>query len=97
MDLENAFDKVPREAIILAIRLQMVPECLVTAVIGLYENSTSQVRFVGGLSEKFPIKVSVNQGSALNSLFFKLMMEEATKSIGKGDPRELFHLRYWHT
>ena len=56
VDLEKAFDKVPREEIICALRRQKVPECLVRAVIGLYENSTSQVRFAGGQTEKFEIK-----------------------------------------
>ena len=60
-------------------------------MIGLYENSTLQVRFAGGLSEKFPIKVGVHQGSALSPLLFKLVMEEASKSIRKGDPWELLY------
>ena len=50
---------------------------------GLYENSTSRVRFVGGLSENF------HQGSALSPLPFKVVKEEATKSIRKGYPWEL--------
>ena len=91
VDLEKAFDKVPRQSITWALRRQMVPECLVRAVMGLYENSTSQVRFAGGLSEKFPIKVGVHQGSALSPLLFKLVMEEATKSIRRGDPWELLY------
>ena len=94
MDLEKAFDKVPRPAITWALRRQMVPEYLVTAVLGLYKNSTSQVRFAGGLSEKFEIKVGVHQGSALSPLLFKLVMEEATKSIRKGDPWDLLYADY---
>ena len=91
VDLEKAFDKVPRPAITWALRRQMVPEYLVTAVLGLYENSTSRVRFAGGLSEKFEIKVGVHQGSALSPLLFKLVMEEATKDIRIGDPWELLY------
>ena len=49
------------------------------------------MRFAGGLSEKIPIKVGVNQGSALTPLLFKLVMEEATKSIRKGNPWELLY------
>lgn len=91
VDLEKAFDKVPRQSIAWALRRQLVPECLVRAVMGLYEGSTSRVRFAGGLSEKFPIEVGVHQGSALSPLLFKLVMEEATKSIRKGDPWELLY------
>ena len=39
-DLEKAFDKVPRDAIFLALRRQLVIECLVIALIGCYEIST---------------------------------------------------------
>ena len=57
-------------------------------MIRLYDNSTSQVRFAGG---KFSIKVGVHHGSALSTLLFKLLAEEATKSIRKGDPWELLY------
>ena len=69
VDLEKAFDKVPRQAVSWALRRQMVPEYLVKAVMGLYTNSSSRVRFAGGgvLSEKFPIRVGVHQGSAFKS------------------------------
>ena len=91
VDLEKAFDKVPREAITWALRRQLVPEYLIIAVSSLYVDSTSQVRFAGGLSQKFPIKVGVHQGSALSPLLFKLVMEEATKAVRKGDPWELLY------
>ena len=91
VDLEKAFDKVPRQAISWALRRQMVPEYLVKAVMGLYANSSSQVRFAGGLSEKFPIKVGVHQGSALSPMLFKIVMEEATKEVQIGDPWELLY------
>ena len=48
--LEKAFDEVPRQSITWALRRLMVPKWLVGAVMGLYQNSTSQVRFAGGLS-----------------------------------------------
>ncbi|MEL6804521.1 MAG: reverse transcriptase domain-containing protein, partial [Bacteroidota bacterium] len=91
VDLEKAFDKVPRQAISWALRRQMVPEYLVKAVMGLYTNSMSQVKFAGGLSEEFPIRVGVHQGSALSPLLFKIVMEEATKDVRIGDPWELLY------
>ena len=91
VDLEKAFDKVPRKAIAWALRSQMVPEYLINAVMGLYINSSSQVRFAGGLSAKFPIKVGVHQGSALSPLLFKIVMEEATRYVRRGDPWELLY------
>ena len=51
VDLEKAFDKVPRPAISWALRRQMLPEYQVKAVMGLYTNSSSRVRFAGGVWE----------------------------------------------
>ena len=91
VDLEKAFDKVPRQSIAWALRRQMVPKWLVGAVMGMYKNSTSPVRFAGGLSGEFPIRVGVHQGSVLSHLLFKLVMEKATKSIRKGDSWKLLY------
>ena len=91
VDLEKAFDKVPRPAIEWALRRQLVPERLVRLVMGLYANSTSKVKFAGELSETFPIEVGVHQGSALSPLLFNLVMEEATKSCRVEDPWELLY------
>ena len=91
VDLEKAFDKVPRQSIEWALRRQLVPEWLVRAVMALYNNSSSQVRFAGALSDKFPISVGVHQGSALSPLLFKLVMEETTKHCRRGDPWELLY------
>ena len=61
VDLEKVFDKVLRELITSALRREMGSEYLVRAVVGLYEKSTSQVRFSGDHSEKFPIKMGAHR------------------------------------
>ena len=91
VDLEKAFDKIPRHAIEWALRRQLVPEWLIRAVMGLYSNSVSHVRFAGDMSEAFPIGVGVHQGSALSPLLFKVVMEEATKLCRRGDPWDLLY------
>ena len=91
VDLEKAFDRVPREVIEWALRRQRVPEKLVRMVMLLYEGTTSRVKTVAGKSEKFKIGVGVHQGSALSPLLFIAVMEEATKECrGEG----LFELLY---
>ena len=91
VDLEKAFDKIPRKAIEWALRRQLVPELLVQRVMLLYEDSKSRVRVGGEESEGFPINVGVHQGSALSPLLFILIMEEATKEC-QGEA--LWHLLY---
>ena len=91
VDLEKAFDKVPRAAIQWALRRQLVPERLINQVMSLYKHSASQVRFAGEVSGSFPVRVGVHQGSSLSPLLFNIVMEEATKSCRKGHPWELLY------
>jgi hypothetical protein len=79
VDLEKAYDKVPRCAIEWALRRQMVPERLIRMVMALYSNTRSRVRVAGETSEYFNIEVGVHQGSILSPLLFILVME-ATKN-----------------
>ena len=79
VDMEKAFDRIPRKAIEWALRRQLVPELLVQRVMLLYEDSRTRVRVAGVESECFDINVGVHQGSALSPLLFIIIMEEATK------------------
>ena len=91
VDLEKAFDRIPRKAIERALRRQFVPEYLVEQEIMLYVDSKSRIRLAGGLSEKFTINVGVHQCSGLNPLLFILVMDEATKEC-RGD--EIWEMLY---
>ena len=91
MDLEKAFDRVPREVIRWALRRLRVPEMLIIQVMLLYQKTRSRVRTVAGTSESFEINVGVHQGSALSPLLFIIVMEEASKECRKGTPWELLY------
>ena len=75
VDLEKAFDRVPREVIQWALRRQVVPERLVSQVIDLYRGSKSLVRTVAGTSKEFEISEGVHQGSPFSPLLFVTVME----------------------
>ena len=64
MDLEKAFDRVPREAISWAMRKLGVEEWLVSAVMSMYTGVKTVVRTVNGISKGFEVKVGMHQGSA---------------------------------
>ena len=65
VDLEKAFDRVPRKVIEWSLRRQKVPERLVATVMSLYVESRSKVKTVAGTSDSFNIQVGVHQGSSL--------------------------------
>ena len=91
VDLEKAFDRVPRRAIAWALRRHRVPERLVALIMDLYVGSRSRVAVAGVSSDDFEIGVGVHQGSALSPLLFILVMNEATKECCLGDPWELLY------
>ncbi len=91
VDLEKAFDRVPREVIAWTLRRQMVPERLIKLVMALYVNSMSKVKRLAGISEEFSIRVGVHQGSALSPLLFIVVMQEAAKEARREGLKELLY------
>ena len=62
LDLEKAFDRVPREVISWAMRKLGVEEWLVSAVMSTYIGAKTVVRTVYGNSKDFEVKVGMHQG-----------------------------------
>jgi len=91
VDLEKAFDRVPRSAIQWALRRQGVPELLVKAVMQLYVGSSTRVLAAGGLSDMLEIGVGVHQGSVLSPFLFNLVLEEAAKGCSRGAPWSMLY------
>jgi len=81
VDLEKAFDRVPREVIRWAMRKLEVEECLVSAVMSTYTGAKTVVRTVDGKSNGFEVKVGMHQGSALSPLLLVIVMEALSREI----------------
>jgi hypothetical protein len=89
VDLEKAYDRVPRELVFWALRRKQVPETLIELIRTLYQNSKSIVKTAVGNTKAFQVDVGVHQGSALSPLLFIIVMEEITKDIKQGLPFEV--------
>ena len=76
VDLEKAFDGVPREVINWAMRKLRVEEWLVSAVMSMYSGAKTVVRTVCGNSKSFEVKVGMHQGSALSPLLFVIIVKK---------------------
>jgi len=59
VDLEKAFDRVPRGVIIWALHKLGVEECLVLAVMSMYSGEKTVVRTVCGNDDSFEVKVGM--------------------------------------
>ena len=60
VDLEKAFDRVPRKVIEWALRKKLVPERLVQAVMSMYKGAKTRVRVGSGHSEEIDVGVGVH-------------------------------------
>ena len=69
VDLEKAFDRMPREVICFAFRRNGVSEYLINGIMSLYKGCKTAVLVDGELSSSFSVKVGVHQRSALNHFY----------------------------
>ena len=91
IDLEKAFNRVPRDVIWWAMRKLGIDECLVRLVQSMYKDVRSRVRVGDGYSEEFGVGVGVHQGSVLSPLLFIIVLEALSREFRTGCPWELLY------
>ena len=79
VDLEKAFDRVPRKVLVWAMRKKRIPEVLVRSVMSLYEGARMRVRVDSELSEKCEVEVGMYQGSVLSPFLFAVVVDVVTE------------------
>ena len=84
VDLEKAFDRVPRKVIEWALRVKKVEERLVRVIMEMYEGAKTRVRVANGLSDEFEVKVGVHQGSVLSPFLFNIVMDVVCGNVMEG-------------
>ena len=83
VDLEKAYDRVPRDLIWWAMRRKGVPEAYVSAVRDTYVGASTHVRTMCGETDVFNVKVGVHQGSVLSPYLFIMILDEISWTTGK--------------
>ena len=91
VDLEKAFDRVPRRVLEWAMRKRGIPEAMVRAVMSLHEGAKTRVRVGLELSVEFEVKVGVHQGSAPLPLLFAIVVDVITESVRNGLMSEMLY------
>ena len=86
IDLEKAYDKVPRNIMWWALQKHKVSTKYITLIKDMYDNVVTSVRTSDGDTNDFPINIGLHQGSALSPYLFALVMDEVTRDIQGGIP-----------
>jgi hypothetical protein len=86
IDLENAYDKVPRNVMWWVLQTHKVSSKYITLIKDMYDNVVTSVRISNGDTNDFLINIGLHQGSALISYLFALVMDEVTRDIQCGIP-----------
>ncbi|KAK3509068.1 hypothetical protein QTP70_020206 [Hemibagrus guttatus] len=86
VDLEKAYDRVPREELWYCMRRSGVAEKYVRVVQDMYERSRTVVRCAVGQTEEFKVEVGLHQGSALSPFLFAIVMDQLSEEVRQESP-----------
>ena len=86
VDLEKAYNRVPREELWYCMRKSGIVEKYVQLVQNMYEGSETVVRCAVRTTESFKVKVGLHQGSALSTFLFAVIMDRLTNEVRRETP-----------
>ncbi|KAK3575396.1 hypothetical protein QTP86_025801 [Hemibagrus guttatus] len=86
VDLEKAYDRVPREELWYCMKKSGVAEKYVRVVQDMYERSRTVVRCAVGQTEEFKVEVGLHQGSALSPFLFAIVMDQLSEEVRQESP-----------
>ena len=83
IDLEKAYDRIPREELYWCMRDKGVPEKYIRLVKDMYHQRETVVRCAAGTGEPFAVEVGLHKGSAFSPFLFAIMMDSLTENSRK--------------
>jgi hypothetical protein len=81
IDLEKAYDKVPRNIMWWILQKHKISTKYITLIKDMYDNAVTSVRTSDGDTNNFSINIGLHQESTLSPYLFDLVMDEVTRDI----------------
>ena len=89
IDLEKAYDRVPKEELWECLWLAETSECYIKIIQDMCDRATTTVRSAAGLTKEFKVGVRLHQGSALSLFLFVIIIDRLMKNIRKDAPWDM--------
>ena len=86
IDLEKAYDKVPRDVLWRCLEKKSVPVACMGVIKDMYNRVRMRVRTSVGDTNDFPADTRLYQGLALSPFLFTIIMDELSRGIQDGIP-----------
>jgi len=86
IDLEKAFDRVPRQKLWESLDIYNIPKPLKRAIMSLYKINHNRVSTGTGAELWFDTTSGVRQGSVLSPLLFIMYLDLVIKEVARGQP-----------
>ena len=91
VDLEKAFDRVPREVVYWSLRRKGITEKIVRIIKSMYDGAVTTVRCGAGNTKQFEIRVGLHQGSCLSPLLFIIVMDAVSEFVRRDAPWDMLY------
>ncbi|GJZ04251.1 phosphoenolpyruvate/phosphate translocator 2 isoform 2 [Tanacetum coccineum] len=86
LDIEKAYDSVPRELIWKTLIEKGTPRRYIRVIKDMYDGVKTRVRTPIGNTEFFPVEVGLHQGSAISPYLFAMILDDLSRGIQEDIP-----------
>ena len=86
IDLEKAYDSIPRRIIWDSLKARGISLMYIEVIRDMYDRVSTKIQTPVRMTEPFPVKVGLHQGLALCPFIFTVITEEISKSIWETVP-----------
>ena len=91
VDLETAYDTVPRDVLWICMRKRNIPEGYIILMHDMYLGATTRVKSNRGIREQFEVGIGLHQGSVHSPFLFIMSVDTISQEVRTELPWELLY------